>query len=318
MLGYSNLVLIKGIVLYDHRWILKEWRMEIRLLQYFLKVAETQNITQAAADLHITQPTLSRQIHAFEERLQTNLFIRDNKKLTLTDSGRFLKAKAEELVALDQKTEQEFATYQDRELTGKVTIGCIESDNSTFLAKIMKTMRKKHDQVTFELYSGNGNDLLDKLEKGLLDLAFMVGPLTLDQADFNVVKLPGTEALGIVVASQSSLADKKFVTAADLLPLPIIGAKRAAVQESFYQWGQFDPEKMNIIGMYNLLFNVLPLVREGVGVALAIEGASNENTDGTKFIPLEPRLENERMLVWKKDRILNPTAQEFIQLVKNA
>ncbi|GAP02951.1 hypothetical protein FPFC_031360 [Fructobacillus pseudoficulneus] len=292
--------------------------MEIRLLQYFLKVAETQNITQAAAELHITQPTLSRQIHAFEERLQTNLFIRDNKKLTLTDSGRFLKAKAEELVALDQKTEQEFATYQDRELTGKVTIGCIESENSTFMAQIMKTMRQKHEQVTFEIYSGNGNDILDKLENGLLDLAFMVGPLNPDMADFHLTHLPGKEILGVVVTNDSPLAQKEGITAEDIKRLPIIGAKREAVQESFYHWGNFQPEELNIIGMYNLIFNVLPMVREGVGVALAISGSSIGDEDGTKFIPLTPTLAADRMLVWKKNRILSPTAQEFIQLVNHA
>ncbi|GAO99793.1 LysR family transcriptional regulator [Fructobacillus ficulneus] len=292
--------------------------MEIRLLQYFLKVAEKQNMTQAAADLHITQPTLSRQIHAFEERLQTNLFIRDNKKLTLTDSGRFLKAKAEELVALDQKTEQEFATYQDQELTGKITIGCIESENSTFLAQIMKKMREKHNQVTFEIYSGNGIDILEKLEDGLVDLAFMVGPFKPDMSAFQMVELPGKETLGIIVAEESPLSQNSMVTATDVLPLPIIGAIRPEVQEQLYQWGNFDPADINLIGTYNMLFNVLPMVREGVGVAFAIKGGSSSDAIGTKFIPLNPILESERVLAWKKDRILNPTAQEFVQLATHA
>lgn len=292
--------------------------MEIRLLKYFLTVVEEQNITRAAKKLHITQPTLSRQIREFEESLQTELFVRKNKKLVLTEAGMYLKKRAEEIIELDEKTKQELINYQNSVLNDQISIGCVEATNSIFLFRILEEMMTDHPQITFDIFSGTSNDIMEKLDKGLLDIAVLIEPLPIIDSEYNQLTLPEKEIWGILVSNNFFLSKQKEITSEEIKGVPLINSGRKAVQEMFYDWGKFNEEDLNIIGKYNLISNVISLVESEIGVAFAIEGAINMRNKDSVFLPLSPTLETRCVLVWKKDGILSHTVLEFIKRVKYA
>lgn len=292
--------------------------METRMLKYFLMVAEEQNITKAAKKLHITQPTLSRQMKEFEETVQAELFIRKNKKLYLTEAGLYLKKRAEEILQLDQKTMQELANYQNSILNDQLSIGCVEATNSNFLSKMLEEMIANHPQVTFDLFSGTSTDIIEKLDKGLLDLAILIEPLTISSEDYYSLTLPEKEIWGLLVSKEFFLGNQKSISPEDILGIPLIYSGRNEVQNMFFSWGNFTQKDLNIVGKYNLIFNVISLVESKVGAAFAIEGVTHNRGNNTKFIPLKPKLETNCVLIWKKDSILSPTVLEFINQIKHA
>jgi DNA-binding transcriptional LysR family regulator len=290
--------------------------METRLLNYFLTVAEEQNITRAAKKLNITQPTLSRQMKEFEENLQTELFVRQNKKLQLTEAGMFLKKRAEEILELNAKTERELFNYQETILNGQVSIGCVEAENSYLLAQLIEEMRKDYPQVTFTIFSGTSNDILEKLDKGLLDVAILIEPTVADK--YHTITLPTKEVWGLFVSKKHSLADKSFITPQEVRETELICSSRKEVLQMFCSWGNFAEAELTIVGRYNLIFNVLPLVERNVGAALAIAGAIHDRESHIKFLPFAPSLETNCVLVWKKDTILSSTAQVFLKKFNHA
>ncbi|WP_271001552.1 LysR family transcriptional regulator [Listeria seeligeri] len=290
--------------------------MEIRMLKYFLTVAEEQNITQAAKKLHITQPTLSRQIKDFEANLQTALFVRKNKKLYLTEPGLFLKKRAEEILELDEKTEQEFAKYQNALLKGQISIGCVEASNSHFLAEMLEEMIADHPQVTFNIYSGTSNDIKERLDKGLLDIALLIEPVLAD--NYHKLVLPDKEVWGLLISTEYFLTNQQHVSAKEILGVPLIWSGRKEVQNMLCSWGGFVEEDLNVVGKYNLIFNVISLVENKVGAAFAIRGAIDNRKNNTKFLPLTPKLETNCVLIWKKETILSDTVVTFIQKIENA
>lgn len=290
--------------------------MDLRILRYFLMVAEEQNFTAAAKQLHITQPTLSRQIRDFETELGVDLFERKRGKLYLTDHGRFLKEKAEELIALDEKITHEFTNYQEAKLKGQILIGCVEAANSAFLAKMLDQMLADHPQVTFEIYSGTSKDIIEKLEKGLLDMAMLIEPFSLDK--YEKIFLPEKEVFGLLIAADHELASRESIVANDLKDLPLIYGSRTEVQDMFRKWCSFQADELNIVGRYNLLFNVLSLVENKVGAAVTIQGAGTDRLIDTRFVPFQPPLEVRCALVWKETNMLNPTLSSFIDQIKYA
>lgn len=286
------------------------------MLKYFLTVAEEQNITQAAKKLHITQPTLSRQIREFEANLQTDLFVRKNKKLYLTEPGLFLKKRAEEILELDEKTEQEFAKYQNALLKGQISIGCVEASSSHFLAEMLEEMIADHPQVTFNIYSGTSNDIKERLDKGLLDIALLIEPVLADY--YHKLVLPDKEIWGLLVSTEYFLTNQQHVSAKEILGVPLIWSGRKEVQNMLCSWGAFTERDLNVVGKYNLIFNVISLVENKVGAAFAIRGAIDNRKNNTKFLPLTPKLETNCVLIWKKETILSDTVLTFIQKTKNA
>ncbi len=286
------------------------------MLKYFLTVAEEQNITQAAKKLHITQPTLSRQIKDFEANLQTALFVRKNKKLYLTEPGLFLKKRAEEILELDEKTEQEFAKYQNALLKGQISIGCVEASNSHFLAEMLEEMIADHPQVTFNIYSGTSNDIKERLDKGLLDIALLIEPVLAD--NYHKLVLPDKEVWGLLISTEYFLTNQQHVSAKEILGVPLIWSGRKEVQNMLCSWGGFVEEDLNVVGKYNLIFNVISLVENKVGAAFAIRGAIDNRKNNTKFLPLTPKLETNCVLIWKKETILSDTVVTFIQKIENA
>ncbi|MGM0217318.1 LysR family transcriptional regulator [Enterococcus sp. AZ126] len=291
--------------------------MELRELRYFWTVAEERNFSKAAKVLHITQPTLSRQIKEFEEKLGTPLFIRENKQLTLTEEGYFLKERAAEILTLTEQTEREFKEQSKGFLSGHFSIGCVEADNSDTMAMMLEELVSDYPQVTFNIVSGTSDDISDKLEKGILDLAILLEPIA--TMNFEKIILPREEKWGLLVSNDSFLAQKTVIQPEDLKGIPLLSSNRSEVQSMLESWLEKPLNDLNVVGTFNLIFNVFSLVENRVGSALTIEGATtNGKHDGLTFVPLAPEVKTNCVLVWKKNRIQTPAVKEFIQRFNDA
>lgn len=290
--------------------------MEIRMLRYFLAVAQEQSISKAAQTLHITQPTLSRQIKGLEASLDTDLFTRKKGKMVLTESGLFLKKRAEDILYLNDKTEKEFNDDKQELLSGHISVGCVEADNSDTLALMLEEFVAEHNQVTFSIFSGTSDDIVDRLDKGLLDLAILLDPISTDK--YHKLVLPRREKWGLMVSSQSYLARKESIDVEELVGIPLLCSGREDVQNMIKSWNALQGKNLNIVGTYNLIFNVFSLVENRVGSALTIEGAmANRDTSNVKFLPIVPELTTNCVLVWKKNTLLplsvNKLVEKFLQ-----
>ncbi|WP_339285033.1 LysR family transcriptional regulator [Oceanobacillus sp. FSL K6-3682] len=291
--------------------------MEIRILRYFWTIAEEGSVSRAAELLHITQPTLSRQLKELEEELGTELFYREKKQLHLTEAGVFLKDRAEEILSLTDKTEQAFFDQKKQLFSGHISIGCVEADNSDTLTMMLEEMVSDYPQVTFHIFSGTSDDITEKLDKGLIDLAILLEPIALDK--YERMTLPRTEKWGVLVSNDSFLAQKKQMSPEDLAGVPLLCSGRTEVQKMIADWMGVSVERINIAGTFNLIFNVFSLVENRVGSALAIEGAViNGNARNVTFVPLSPEIETKCVVAWKKNRSFSPVVNEFIQRMKHA
>ncbi len=202
--------------------------MELRVLRYFLVVAREENITRASQLLHITQPTLSRQLIQLEEELGVKLFKRSKYRIILTDEGMLLRRRAQELVDLADKTEREFQRHEE-ELSGEIAIGCGESNSMSFLSTQMAAFRKEHPLVSFNIYSATADDIKDRLENGILDIGLLAEPVEIGRYDF--IRMPRQDVWGVLVRSDSALASLEHVTPRDLLGVPLILARRRQVKD---------------------------------------------------------------------------------------
>lgn len=291
--------------------------MELRVLRYFLTIAEEGNISRAAELLHITQPTLSRQIKDFEEKLGVALFLRDKKRMILTEAGLLLKDRAQEILSLADKTEQEFMDQKKQLFSGHISIGCVEADNSTTLAVMLEEFISDYPQVTFNIFSGKGDDITEKLDKGLIDLAVLLEPVSAEK--YERIVLPRTEKWGLLVEKGSFLAKQQVIVPEDLLGIPLLCSERKEVQELLAAWMGIPVEKLNIVGTLNLIFNILPLVEKQIGSALTIEGVTRyQHSEKLAFIPLSPPIETNCVVAWKKNRLFSPVVQKFVNRLKDA
>ncbi|WP_404932449.1 LysR family transcriptional regulator [Pediococcus acidilactici] len=291
--------------------------MEIRTLKYFWTIAEEGTISKAAKALHITQPTLSRQLRELENELGTSLFIRGRRKLQLTDAGLFLKTRAEEILQLTQQTNLEFENRRKQLFSGRIAIGCVEADNSDTLALILEKFVQDCPQVTFTVYSGTSDDITTRLDKGLLDVAVLLKPVATEK--YGEITLPRTERWGLLVSKDSSWAKKNAIQPADLREMPLFIAQRPEVRQLVTKWSGIDYAQLKVVGNFNLIFNVLALVKRQVGQAFGIEGATAQiRPEGVKFIPLQPEVKTNCVLVWRRERNLTPVVNEFINYFKDA
>ena len=290
--------------------------MEIRVLKYFLTVARAENITKAAELLHITQPTLSRQLIQLEEELRTQLFIRGKNKIALTEDGMLLKRRAEEIIDLADKTEREFSE-QDDLIGGEVFIGAAEINSMYVLSDIIQGFREKYPRVKYNLHSGNADDVKEKMDKGLIDIGLLLEPVNIEKYDF--IRLHQKETWGLLMSKDSPLAQEEYIEKQDLIGIPIINTKRAIVQNEIENWLGVDFEKLDIVATYNLIYNVAILVEKGFGYAICLERLVNIN-DETKtcFKPFYPELQTGCVIAWKKHQVFSKSTTKFIEYIKNA
>ena len=288
--------------------------MELRVLRYYLTVAREENITRAADMLHITQPTLSRQMAELEEELNTRLFERTNRKIVLTESGMLLRRRAEELISLADKVQQEFQSGGD-ELTGLISIGSgVTAAVSACLPKLLQDYAQKYPQVRFELHTGTAAGIKDLLDKGLLDIGILMEPIEVEKYDF--VRLPVKEVWGILMPADDPLAQKTAITPGDLQDLPLIVSWRIREREA-KAWFGGDTEHLNVFCTYDLIDNAATLVEHRLGYAFVIQGALKP-APGLTFRHLAPEVSNTSVLVWKRYQPSHPAVQKFIELAQNA
>ena len=287
--------------------------MELRVLKYFLVVAREENITRAAALLHVTQPTLSRQLMQLEEELGVKLFRRGKYHVSLTEDGMLLRRRAQEIVELAEKTEQEFQR-QEGELAGDISIGTGETNSMTDLSKKIAAFRAGHPLVRFHIYSATADEIQERLEKGLLDLGMLMEPVDIGRYEF--VRLPRRDRWGVWVDQGHPLAGKVSVTPEDLLGVPLLLPRRERVQRELSGWFGDQFEQVEVAATYNLILNAANMIRNGVGAALGF--LIGNLTDELKFVPLSPPMETGSVLVWKKDQTFSPAAAaEFLRSLRN-
>ena len=286
--------------------------MELRVLKYFLVVAREENITRAAALLHVTQPTLSRQLMGLEEELGVKLFRRGKYHVSLTEDGMLLRRRAQEIVELAEKTEQEFQ-HQEGELAGDISIGTGESNSMTDLSRKIAAFRAGHPLVRFHIYSATADEIQERLEKGLLDLGMLMEPVDIGRYEF--VRLPRRDRWGVWVDQGHSLAGKESVTPEDLLGVPLLLPRRERVQQELSGWFGEKFDEIEVATTYNLILNAANMIRNGVGAALGF--LIGNLTDELKFVPLSPPMETGSVLVWKKEQAFSPAAAEFLRSLRN-
>lgn len=289
--------------------------MELRVLRYFLAVAREGSITAAADLLHVTQPTLSRQLKDLEQELGKKLFIRSSHSIILTDEGLILRQRAEEIVNMVSKLEAEFNSMEDT-VSGDVYIGGGETEAMKQIARVVKDLQLKYPNIRYHLYSGNEEDVTDRLDKGLLDFGILIQPA--DLSKYNYINIPDKDVWGVIMRKDSPLAVKATIQSSDLLNVPLI-CSRQAIQQSyskndFADWFGEDFEKLNVVTTYNLAYNAAIMVEEGIGYAITLDKIVNTSSDSNLcFRPLDPKLESGLNIVWKKHHVFSSAASVFLQ-----
>lgn len=288
--------------------------MELRVLRYFLAVANEGSVSRAAAALHVTQPTLSRQLMDLEEELGTKLFRRSSRSTTLTESGVYFRRRAEEIVALADAAQAEFRG-QDGVIAGDIAIGGGESPGFALLAEAAQRVQSAHPGVHFRLYSGNGNDVTERLERGVLDFALFIAPIDLSR--YHTLELPVRDTWGVLMPTDAPLAACDSIRPEQLRDMPLIISSQSRVDTMLSEWFREDVTSLHITARGNLLYNISHLVRQGMGYAITLDGIVNTTSDsGLTFRPLEPPLEATLHLAWLKSRPISRAAAVWLQTVR--
>lgn len=283
--------------------------MEIRVLEYFLAVAREQSFSKAAQTLHLTQPTLSRQLKELEDELGKQLFIRSSKKISLTDDGMILRKRAEEIIDLVHKTEKEM-TNDSEQISGDIYIGAGETEGVRLLAKAYKNILESNPDVHLHISSGDSLDVLYDLDKGLVDFGLILGET--DTIKYDYIELPYVDTWGVLMRRDSELADKEFITAQDLEDKPLIMSRQAKNKKQMNSWFNNDMDKLNIIATNNLVFNASLMAEEKIGYVLTLDRLINTADSKLKFIPLKPSLTIGMKLIWKKYKIQSKASELFL------
>lgn len=284
--------------------------MEVRILRYFLAVAREENMTRAAEYLHVTQPTLSKQIKQLEEEVGKKLFIRSNYNIKLTEEGMLLRKRAEDIVRMVDKTLDEFHSL-DEINGGDIYIGGAESEAIQYFVKAAKNLYSQYPNIRFHLYSGNLERVTERLDKGLLDFAIVVQEV--DSTKYNYLEVPSKDVWGILMRKDSPLAQKESVSIDDLLPYPMI-VSRQSLDTQLPQWFGENADQMNVVATYDLIYNASIMVREGFGYALCFDKLVDTSAESELcFVPLSPRKETSLYVIWKKYQVFTPLAELLLE-----
>ena len=288
--------------------------MENRVLKYFLVVAREENMTRASEILHISQPALSKQLMQLEEELGAKLFIRGKRNITLTEEGRFLRHRAQEIVDLTEKTERDFRGGIDT-LNGEIAIGMGESAASGLIAELIDKFSKEYPDVRFSCYSSHADSIKERIEKGLLDVGILLEPTELSKYDY--IRLPVKDRWGALLPAKCPLAQKEYITPEDLKDRHLSVAVRN--KDAIKSWLGDAYNEKSFFHTHNLLYNAAMLVDKGMGVAITIDGAVElYKNPNLIFRPLYPEREITTVFVWKKYQVASPTVMKFIEYVRNS
>ncbi|MDE7296631.1 MAG: LysR family transcriptional regulator [Clostridia bacterium] len=288
--------------------------MELRELKYFLAVAREESISKAAQALFVTQPNLSRQMQNLEKEIGQPLFLRGAKKITLTETGRLLRKRAEEILELYNKTENELASPTD-DVSGDIYIGGGESYAMGLIAKAARAVQQEYPNVKYHLFSGDSGTISERLDKGLIDFGIFIEPFDLSKYEY--LRLPLTDTWGVLMRKDSPLAEKEYITPQDLWDKPLIRSRQSLGKNMISEWFLKSTEELNIVATGNLLYNMSLLVEEGVGYAVCLDKIIN--TDGNAnlcFRPLYPKLQSHLDVAWKKYQVFPKCAELFLKRLR--
>lgn len=290
--------------------------MEIRVLRYFLTVVREESITKASEVLHITQPTLSRQLSQMEEEIGVKLFDRDRgaRKIKLTNEGMLLRRRAEEILELVDKTEKELIE-QEEQVEGKIFIGCGEIASVQLLPDLFRNFHQKYPRVNFDIFTATADLVKEQMDKGLIDIGLLLEPVDMEKYDF--VRMDMKEKWVVLMPPNAPLAEKEFITASDLSDVPLILPRRLQVQSELASWFGDYYKNLNILFTSNLSTNSAVMVKEGLAYSLVIEGAV-PFWDSSKitYRLLSPELWSTSVLAWKRGRPFSLAAIKFIEFSK--
>ena len=283
--------------------------MELRVLRYFAETAKEGSMTNAALKLHVTQPTLSKQIKDLEDELGQKLFVRGNYKLRMTAEGEILYKRAVDILDMVDMTVSEFFSMKDFN-GGNLYLGCAESEGIALLAKAAKQLREEYGNLYFHLYSGNAETVCQRLDKGLLDFAFVVQ--NIDLSKYEYLDLPVADKWGLIMRKDSPMVSKTSVTVEELTGLPLIVSRQSPTSE-MPQWLKKNYSKLNIAATYDLIFNASVLVKEGLGYALGFDRLVNTGSDSVLcFRPIEPEITSPMRMIWRKEQKFSKAAGIFL------
>lgn len=291
--------------------------MELRVLNYFLVVAREENFTRAAKKLHLSQPTLSRQLRDLEEEYGKQLLIRGARHVSLTKDGMLLRKRAEEILSLVKKTESELLSKENN-LSGDIRIGAAESKNFQLVMQVAAKLKKQHPAINFHIITGDGSSNLYLLERGLIDFAYDYGKH--DPGKYQEITLPVHDNWGLLLRADTELAAKDTITAEDLWKQPLLISRQVLLDkthgEALLQWLHKPFDELNIVGSYNLLFNASLMVETGIGCALAFADIINTANSNLCFRPLKPTVSAQPNIFWKRSQFFSQASYKFLELLK--
>lgn len=286
--------------------------MEFRTLNYFLTVVQEKSISQAAKVLHISQPALSRQLKQLETELGTKLFNRGHREIHLTEEGTYLANRGKKILSLVDKTIKNITI--ETEVAGEITIGGGETKSMKLVAKIIDDLVERYPELKVNLYSGNADDVLEKLEQGLIDFGLVIDPV--EKQKYAYKKLPAADQWGLLIRQDHFLASKKSIIPADLLDVPLYVSSQTYNNNKISEWFGGSLDSLHIIGTYNLLYNASLMVGQGVAGALCIAGIIDTANINLTFIPLQPELKSGINIIWKKEQKLSRAGEIFIKYLE--
>jgi len=288
--------------------------MEIRVLKYFLEIARERNMTRAAEILHVSQPTLSKQMKELEAELGKKLFKRGSSNISLTDEGMLLRKRAEDIVDMVDKTTNEFKTL-DVITGGEVRIGCAESYQIRYIAKVIKQFKEKYPLFKYHILSGNTEQVTERLDRGLFDFAVIVEPP--DLSKYNYIEIPEADTWGVLMRKDNPLSEKKVIYAEDLYGIPLICSEQS-MHFDIPRWCGETIDMLNICGSVNLFYNGSVFVKEGVCCMLSFDRLADTGSDSELcFRPLEPVLKTKMYIIWKKYQIFTPITKLLLEKIKD-
>ncbi len=290
--------------------------MDIRILKYFLAVAQEESITRAAEALHTSQPNLSRQLTELEEEVGRKLFERGSRKITLTEEGMFLRKRAKEIIELVERTETDLISF-DEVIGGVVHIGAAETHAMRLLADAMLLLRESHSQIQYNIFSGSTIEVTEQLNKGLLDFGVLVEPVDLQNYDY--LRLPVNDIFGVVMRRDSPLAHLNAIGPDDIRNQPVLVSRQQLDGNVLSGWLGDDIKNLNIVSTFNLITTPAMMVEAGLGYAFTFDKLVN-TTGGSNlcFRPFEPKVETGLYLVWKKYEMFTKAAKVFLEQVQRS
>lgn len=288
--------------------------MEIRILHYFLTIANEGSFSKAAKVLNMTQPTLSRQIAILEDELKHKLFIRGKRNIELTEAGIYFKRRAEEITSLSEKAKDELIHF-DSSIKGDLYIGAGESSSISKIIKICHILQKEYPDIHFHFTSGDSLDLLDRLDNGLFDFCVVYGDV--DQAKYNYIKLPYKETWSFLLDKEDPLSNKEFITPNDVNKLPLILSRQSINSEKVISWFNKKEGELNIVNTYSLVNNAIYMAKEKMGYLLTLQNIVDVNNTNLIYKKLNPELTISISIIRKKFKILSKPAEKLLNLIKD-